>query len=126
MHVQFARAACNCILDLHLQSTSGTLLYVRVTTLIATLAASEAEGARRVDDTAAASRLADGLRARFRRGSHRLGTDPQRQWTMTPAPTQGSTLLRSTIGRHEGEARQRERNPLPWQVGHGVASWNAI
>ncbi|OLT11581.1 hypothetical protein BJF78_26695 [Pseudonocardia sp. CNS-139] len=59
----------------------------------------------------------DGLRARFRRGSHRLGDDPQRQWSMTHAP------VRST-GRSYDDSRQRERNPLHPLRNH-MPGWHA-
>jgi hypothetical protein len=125
MHVHFARNACTCTIDLHLQGTTGRLLSVHVSTLIAALASGDADRVRRVDDTGASSRLIDGLRARFRRGSHRLGDDPRRQWTMTVAPAQGSTLLRGTIGRTEGDVRQWERNPLQPHVRNGLTGWHA-
>jgi hypothetical protein len=125
MHVHFVRHACTCTTDLHPQGTTGTLRSVHVSTLIAALASGDAGGAYRVDDTGAPSRLVDGLRARFRRGSHRLGDDPQRQWTMTEPPAQGSTPLRDTIGRTEGDVRRWERNPLQSHVRNGLTGWHA-
>lgn len=85
---------------------------MHVSTLIATLVASDAEGARRVDDTGATTRLVDGLRARFRRGNHRLGHNPQRQWSMTTAPVTGPLATGTTTGRTDEDVRRRERNPL--------------
>ncbi|GAA1295367.1 hypothetical protein GCM10009609_76090 [Pseudonocardia aurantiaca] len=125
MHVHFVRHACTCTTDLHLQGTTGTLLSVHVSTLFAALASGDADGVHRVDVTGASSRLVDGLRARFRRGSHRLGNDPRRQWTMTEAQAQGSTPLRDTVGRTEGDVRQWERNPLQSHVRNGLTGWHA-
>jgi hypothetical protein len=110
---------------LHLQWTPGTLLCVHVSTLIATLTAGDAEGARRVDDTGSPARVVDGFRARFRRGSHRLGDDPGRQWTMMEGPAPSSALLRGSIGRSEGQIRQRERNPLQQHM-RNLTGWHAI
>jgi hypothetical protein len=125
MHVHFSRWSCTCTLDLHLQRLPGKLLCVHVTTLIATLTAGNAEGADRVDDTAEPPRLADVLRARFRRGSHRLGDDPRRQWSMTDTPTGSTAMPRSTVGRGGGDVRQRERNPLQSHLRQSRPSWHA-
>lgn len=125
MHVRLARRTCTCTIDLHLQLVPGKLLSVHVTTLIATIAPGDAEGARRVDDIGAPSRLVDGLRARFRRGSHRLGDDPRRQWSMTHAPAKGAALLRGAVGRTEGDSRQRERNPLHPHLRTSRPGWHA-
>jgi hypothetical protein len=40
-------------------------------------------GARRASEADSSLRLVSGLRALFRRGHHRLGDDPRRQWCMT-------------------------------------------
>jgi hypothetical protein len=105
LHIWPASYACTCILDLHAHLVPGTLRYVHVTTLIAALSSDEAGGAPSVDVTSA-SRLVGGLRAQFRRGSHRLGIDSRRQWSMTQAPYTGSAVTCSSDGRAGRDAQQ--------------------
>ncbi len=89
-----------CKLNLHLHPVTGRLLYVHATAMIALIRPSGPWSATRAAHGSGwPARFGAGLRRLFRRGHHRVGNHPQRQWTMTLAPALRSARLRGRVGR---------------------------